>query len=318
MDSTTKSGEVSLNAFVFIARDDGEYRRYVLAEGTGEVAGRDLSTRGGLFQWRYCPQTHVLRFVASKQAFGEDRGYKKLAPAIEGGELCQFLYRYLAEDKKERDDARSRVGACAKSIFIGHHDRSLIKLLYQLKDADEKAIVPENDAGNYYIFIHLGGVEGQYIKFFEETMRKKMPDNWRIFSIGTDRNDLFDVSKTPIVIPVNMEAVYQRFAAAQQFSNIKDVLTAYVREAIGEDEMGQIGAFLARDTIHSDLRAAMDNPQAKWLRGWKAFLDYLEAASGEKTKVAALRMLQAEGDAPRMLVSQLLTIPQLLSEDLFR
>lgn len=231
---------------------------------------------------------------------------------------------------------------CKKEQYCGRHTAAFMALIADvIRNALPKREMTEDDGTiNHvvYLLVHWGELyDPEYEEdVFNQAIKKAHYEknvvhckNLTVREISS-RRPCFDVQKSCIAVPCkkdDVEALLKRFELAQAFSGIKNDLTKFVvREfsKLTSEEQSQIVCFFASNAVRSDFRSSMNDPQVKWLKKWKAFQEYLEAKpdkeNPDKVKGKALAMLQSElqpdKENARRFVTQLLTIPQLLSEGL--
>ena len=218
--STEKS---HVKVFVFIARDKAEYDKYFLEDPSNDTSGaRSDSPENGRSQWCFSSKSSILRAVVEKGCLGPS-GWELLQPYSNGskGSRLSDILDALRKDSKD-GEAISTVKEKVEILF----NSNLIKeFLRNLKGVDGKKILGNDDV-QYRFFIHWGGGEREKVLFYEREVSKRLQKSYlnaRLYSLGTNRNDIFNVDRLKIVIPSKSEELdeldeqfynEQRFAGA--------------------------------------------------------------------------------------------------------
>ena len=311
----------TLMAYVFIARDDSEYRRYSFS---GEM-DMPSKQKDELCQWRYSHDTKSLRLILNKKGIGL-HGWKYLSPPTESDPCNGTLWKnmdslQMAKGAREREPLKKEIEKQCAELFGA--DGHIIKKLKQIKNllckidlGESRPLLMDDPTISGVLFIHWGG--DQY-DFYENTVKAYLPEGWGVFSVGTGRNHLFHVDATPIKIPYDVDGLCKKFEMAKG-NDIKNILTRLAIDGSSGNEKEMVVNFLLRSDVRIDLRAASSDSQMKWLRDWNAFREYLNDENKKETdenKIGTrnhvLSMLD-DRDKVRALAAQLLSVPQLLSE----
>ena len=285
-----------VKVFLFISREDGsphaEFHKYRFAEAKSE---KPDSSKG--FDWRYSHRQKTLRVFVHKRAkdwLGEEAwGLIGMHDGNRPSKLAQQIDATPNELKFASDAIKifGSEGAIANGVkkFLRE---TICKLdlpeVKQLKEADFK--VPCT------IFMHWGGGDEPDYAVRETAIRKILPriagddisrnsDNgWKFFSIGTQRNDLFNVDGDGnlIIIPEkrkDLEELEQRFERNNliEKSNAALAKVAGGVEIEGED-IGNLKNRLKDERnriLHSNLK---HGEKDKLLRAIAISVKYLEEA----------------------------------------
>ena len=255
-----------IKVLVFIARDHNEYEKYLLEKASMEQYdwNRDgISSKNNRYQWRFSLKMRILRLVIEKGVLGEDSGWKYLRPPKEGDErllddearladILEKLRRNPNADQNVKELCKLRCWGlfCNKTKTRG----KLRNILAGLKDEDKNSILEIADV-QCRIFIHWGGGEREQVLYYERMVSRllpnDLPNDWRLYSLGTNRNELFSVDRPKIIIPSkaeDLEELDRRFSEEQRSAGvISDVPLAIVASASGEiKNENQIKAVVSR------------------------------------------------------------------------
>jgi len=211
----------STKVFVFIARDKTEYDKYFLESSSNDTSGaRSDSPENGRSQWRFSSKLNILRVVVEKGCLGRS-GWECLQPPSNSSKDSRLSDILDALRKNSRDsEAANCVWSRVKMLF---HRGLINDYLGELKGADATKIL-DADIAQYRIFIHWGGGQREQVLFYEREVQKwlSMP-NVRLYSLGTNRNDIFNVDRLKIVIPAKLEeldAIDEKFYNEQRFAGV--------------------------------------------------------------------------------------------------
>lgn len=312
MDNVTRT---TPRAYVFIARDDSEYQRYSFS---GEM-NMPIRQNDELCQWRYSHDTKSLRLIFNKKGIGSN-GWKLLSPKDGTLKGCMDALQ-TTKRNSEKEKLRKKIEEQCAELFGA--DGYIIKKLKQIKNllckidlGENRPLLVDDPTISGVLFIHWGG--DQY-DFYEDTVKAYLPEGWVVFSVGTGRNHLFHVDATPIKIPYDVDGLCKKFEAAKG-NDVKNILTRLAIDGSCGNEKEMVVNFLLRSDVRIDLRAASSDSQMKWLRDWDAFYEYLNDENKKETdenrietRNHVLSMLD-DKDKVRALATQLLSVPQLLSE----
>ena len=72
-------------------------------------------------------------------------------------------------------------------------------------------------------FYSLGGGEREQVLYYERKVSDLLPDKWRLYSLGTNRNELFSVDRSAIIIPSkaeDLEELGKKFFDEQMFTGV--------------------------------------------------------------------------------------------------
>lgn len=326
---------------VFISRDDEEFNRYL--RGCDYVMNGYVSHR--VPELSLSPHS-VSTDVENPNDDNPDPRIKNYRPSITN--------EYLAGTSKEKN-IEVEYKFPLKSLFEFHRGGPFVVVIrsdveinqmkkrckaeeYQLCSTEDfltlvsevvnEALPKQSSKLNeheLHLLVHWGGVnelEVEENKFKNaidtKLLEKKVGCRTLVFHEISSRRPCFDVTQQKITVPVEIDdvnALLKSFDDARTFVQIKDVLTQFVvqGETLKKDLVCE---FLARDDVRKDLRTALCEPQVEWLKKWKTFREYLDVACEVDASTKALKMLNEEKDKLKAFVTQLLTMPQLLSEGL--
>ena len=233
-----------VKVFVFVARDASEYDKYVLMRGENDEHGKNVEenkTPSG-FIWRFDATSKILRMVINKGSLGPD-GWTRLKPPeiVSDFKDVNRIAVLLERLRNERydDEIKAQAKVFIKDVFLGKSKNEgelrggLWTVLQGLRDEDGKPILAGSVQGR--IFIHWGGGERDSIMFYEQIVTENLPDNWRLYSLGTNRNHLFPVDGVRILVPndpLGLQELERKFSGESDFLCVRDVLTKYVVESI--------------------------------------------------------------------------------------
>ena len=225
----------SIKIFVFIARDATEYAKYQLAKGEKEEHGRDANVDTG-FQWRFDASSKVLRLVINKGSIehGLDR-LRAPAPNVEEDFRDKERLAVLLDMLRlGHNDVETDVEIAVEDVFIDATSSDLSgglwTVLQSLKDEDNNPIIKGKEVQGR-IFIHWGGGERDSILFYERKVTEALPPDWRLYSLGTNRNDLFPVDGESIIVPCafdELQKLEKKFSGGSDLEHIKEILTDYI------------------------------------------------------------------------------------------
>lgn len=192
--------KVLLKVYVFVARggdDKDEYGKYVIERSSDEQYGGSPESAivGQRFQWRFSPKARVLRVKIEKGKIDE----RLCPPEIECNDrIAPNLYAYYAGNASLRSEVKARV----EEVFVDGDSGSVLNFLRGLKDEEGKCIL-EHSKILCRIFIHWGGGETEQVLGCERAISEFLPKDgsWRVYSLGTNRNHLFNVDRQKIIIP---------------------------------------------------------------------------------------------------------------------
>lgn len=260
-----------IKVFVFIARDKAEYDKYMLENSNNDTQGdKSDAIDNGRWQWRFSSRSNILRAVVEKGRLGPS-GWSSLQPRSNGERMADYLDALRMNPKD--GNAINKVGTYVKKLF----KIELIDIfLGELKGVDGVKILDKADV-LYRIFIHWGGGHREQVLFYEREVQKwleKKIRNARLYSLGTNRNDIFNVDRTTILIPSNakeLEALDDKFYKEQCFAGamsddpLSKVASCTIREADAKQKieitMGGRNAALERivDLQNRILTSSLDN-----------------------------------------------------------
>lgn len=228
---------------VFIARDNEEFMKYELMKGDnedyGEIFLEENKNKG--VSWRFNSSSNLLRLIINKWSLGENgEGWDYLRPLGEPGSnnresLAVLLAKLLSNENDW--DIISPVKRVVKDVFKGDETNGnfLWRLLQGLRGEDKKKSFLAREENIYCrIFIHWGGGEREQILFYERKVSEILTflkGDWKLYSLGTWRNNLFSVDVDKIKIPCELHKLKElekRFSDEAGFESVKDVLTEYV------------------------------------------------------------------------------------------
>ena len=201
MDNNEKK---PLNVYIFVARggnDNDEYDRYVMERSSDEQYGGspEWASAGQRFQWRFSHKARVLRVKIEKGKI-DDCLYPPEIPCQD--RIAPDLYTYYAANKANKASLRNRVKAKVESVFVDNNSGAVMTFLHELKDKEGRSIL-EDSKILCRIFIHWGGGESELVLGYERAISEFLPkdSSWRVYSLGTNRNHLFNVDRQKIIIP---------------------------------------------------------------------------------------------------------------------
>ena len=100
----------------------------------------------------------------------------------------------------------------------------LVSFLSNLKDDENKVLFElSGDSAQCRIFIHWGGGEREDVLFYEREITKLLENKWRLFSLGTNRNNIFNVDRNKIIVPASakeLDEIEKKFANEQDFGGV--------------------------------------------------------------------------------------------------
>ena len=308
------SGNLKMDrVYLFIARDNEEYERYKITktktdeEKTGEKIAK--------YKWRYSKKLKQLRIVIRKDALGSNVA-RSIQP--ENGDLIIRMWALKTGKPYPEDRTQDMTNGYVR-MQIEEMLKEIQRLLEDLKsEYKEQNLLA--DQFSCYVFVHWGGGDLGDMEYYEKKVAEFMAGNFDgIFSIGTNRNDKFDVDGTRIFIPYDCESLQKLFEVASTDTDIKDYLTKLAvmgSSDLSDDETEHIKNFLAKELVRQNLRRSMNLKQVMWLKDWKAFQEYLNAIDIDTAKGKALKMLKdkANVDQTKAFATQLLSISQILPE----
>ncbi|MBO7448176.1 hypothetical protein J6U78_07570 [bacterium] len=303
-----------LKAYVFIARDDEEYNKYIFPEDLN--ASKNQSS--DLYQWRYCHKTNSLRMIFNKRGIGQN-GWDYLSPA--DGKLRIYMEELnKATDNAKKEKPKKEINAECKELFGLNGD--IAKIIKGIKDQlcriyldYDNPLFVDNEQFSVVIFIHWGG--GDQYDLYEETIQKQLPNYWKIYSIGTGRKVLLNIDVDQIEIPTDVDALCQKFENKKK-PDMKNILTKFIVGVnLEQGEKILIADFFSKKAVRADLRSALRDPQMKWLNQWESLKEFLDEKDDIQLKSKVFNMMENDKDKSKALFTQLLTIPQLISEEAF-
>ena len=214
--------------FVFIARDKAEYDKYFLESSNNDTSGaRSDSPENGRSQWRFSSKLNILRVVVEKGCLGL-LGWKCLQPQqqiqphsqikVEDLRLADLL-DLLRKDSKN-SCVISAVRFDVKELFCSGLVDGFLK---KTKCIDGTEILDSNNM-QCRIFIHWGGGQREQVLFYEREVSKRLQPllpTTRLYSLGTNRNDIFNIDRVKILIPARVEeldALDEKFYNEQRFA----------------------------------------------------------------------------------------------------
>lgn len=235
------SDDSCVKVFVFVARDAAEYDKYVLMRGENDEHGKNVGENNDApsgFSWRFDATSKILRLVINKGSLGLG-GWAGLRPPVsvsdfKNVERIAVLLERL-RNKSCADEDRVQAKVLIKDVFLGKEGGelrgSLWNVLQGLRDEDGRPVLAGSVQGR--IFIHWGGGERDSILFYEQKVTEFLPDNWRLYSLGTNRNHLFLVDGARIYVPndsLELQELERKFSGESDFLCVRDILTKYVVE----------------------------------------------------------------------------------------
>ena len=285
----------SVKVFLFISQKDSslgaEYHKYRFAEAQSEKPDSKVG-----YDWRYSLSQKTLRvfmhkkceYWLGKDAWGLIGEQKKLALAIENDPAGLTW----------EDDAKGIFGlegAIVKALkkFL---KETLCKIdlpnVKQLKDCEFK--VPCT------IFMHWGGGSESDYEVRENAVRNILPEansgdgyvdndkGWKFFSIGTERNALFNVDGNLIIIPETREELEALERKFERYNLIKKSNAALTRIsggcAINDEDIDILGKVLEDERnriLHSNLR---HDEKDELLKSIAISVKYLDEAKSKRVE----------------------------------
>lgn len=220
-----------LKVFVFIARDSKEYNKYILEAHRNDERGGDnrecAKNKNERYQWRYNRANQCLRTVIEKGKLGT-MGWRLLAPATYEDRLSDNLRDFR---KTNGPALEEKIKVRVRSLFAKLQEDTntessgfLYSLLSNLKDDEDKVLLDLSGTNvQCRIFIHWGGGEREDVLFYEREVTKLLDNRWKLFSLGTNRNNLFNVDRDRIIIPASvkeLDEIEKKFANEQDFGGV--------------------------------------------------------------------------------------------------
>lgn len=214
--------------FVFIARDKTEYDKYFLENSTADTSGaKSDGPENERSQWRFSSKSNILRVVIEKGCLGL-LGWKCLQPQqqIEPHSQIKVEDLRLADllDLLRKDSKNSCVISAVrfdvKELFCSGLVDGFLK---KTKSIDGTEILDSNNM-QCRIFIHWGGGQREQVLFYEREVSKRLQPllpTTRLYSLGTNRNDIFNIDRVKILIPARVEeldAIDEKFYNEQRFA----------------------------------------------------------------------------------------------------
>ena len=234
------SDDSCVKVFVFVARDAAEYNKYVLMRCENDEHGKNVEENNAPsgFIWRFDATSKILRLVINKGSLGPD-GWKRLRPPEVASDFkdvnrIAVLLERLRNECCD-DETKTQAKVFTKDVFLGNSKNGgelrggLWTVLQGLRDGDGKSVLTESVQGR--IFIHWGGGERDSALFYERKVTEFLPPDWRLYSLGTNRNDLFPVDGEAIHVPcalVELQKLEKKFSGGSDLEHIKEILTDYV------------------------------------------------------------------------------------------
>lgn len=263
--------EGKVNAYVFIARDDDEYSKYSFADNKGwEVGDREIKEQYE-WQWRFCPESRVLRIIMHKGGLDWD----KLKPKGELAAEMDKLSHPPKNDSKGYRIAGRNVKNWVGNIFSKQEEEhSLCTIVDKLL---RKFICHGNRMrlGQCCIFLHWGEANAEEMFFYEDKIQGYLPNIWRMFSIGTHRNNVFNVDRDPIIVPYEKSVLQEleyKINYARKLEPVKNAMTTYVQNQTSNDEdKARLEECFSTDTFREKLRSVAKEAKFAWLLDWNLF-----------------------------------------------
>ena len=281
------AGEIK--AYVFIAQSDGEYKKYRFSEADDES-----DIEGSVCRWRFSPDQKLLRIVINKwnekgknkENWLSPKGWEYLNPT--DGTLNSGIVKYYKEkDDFEKDTMELELKEMVGEIFgsgKGGLSEKIHELVQQvLTRLDSNVGVPilsRNMQLSCCVFLHWGGGDDEAYRRREEFVRKNWPEEcegWRIYSIGTRRNNVFSVDEDLIIVPyeesVLQELEYKiKINYARELESVKNAMTRFIRSRTSNDEdKVRLEEFFSTDTFREKLRSVAKEAKFAWLLDWNLF-----------------------------------------------
>lgn len=291
-----KEKNYGVKVFLFISREDdapqAEYHKYRFAEAQSEKPDSDIG-----YDWRYSPRQKTLRVVVHKKCeywLGKDAW--RLIGAQ--GVLAEMIK--AAPRKRETESSADKIFGSNGNLANALRE-FLKETICKIDLPDVKLLKDDDFKVPCTIFMHWGGGGESDYEIREDAIRKRLPgakvgdgygDNdkgWKFFSIGTERNELFNVDGNLIIIPETreeLEALERKFERKNLIGKSNAELTRISGggEINGEDidNLGKVLKDERNRILHSNLR---HDEKDKLLTAIASSVKYLDEAKAKKVEV---------------------------------
>ena len=293
----------SLKVFVFIARDDDEFNRYDLVSNNGNDEFNFFEpincTNHTGFSGRFNRRSNLVRLVINKGSIRlpqekPNYAWNILRPRELNADWSDtnLLAVLLDECKKNQDECKNDQVDRIKRGIKAKVGKLLVKTVAQSNEAYGNLItflkeqlkiygivINAQSSCEYYVFIHWGGGDRNDILQYEKIVTSFLPQNWKLYSLGTFRNNLFSVDRDIIEVPCDLKELQElekSFADEAGFELVKSVMTRYVvanenRNKTSQTDTKNVDYFSINNDEMKNLRSYLQSIRASEVlpKKWK-------------------------------------------------